>query len=335
MDNLLSVYQHPALTVLIDDSRSFLNSLAFQLNPQLAHRTFHDPRVALDWLRHAHQNAAQYVNEPIRVGYDEETDSFERRNALIDMARIYRMVTNQHRFDMPAVLVVDYAMPQMDGMEFFAAVRDLPCKKILLTGQADESIAINAFNRALIDRFIKKSDPNAMNLLESEIIKLQKDFFITRSSTLKDLLSRHSYTFLTDPAIALLAEQLKSRYQFVEYYLFPNPSGILFIDMQGKATLMVVATEDSLISQFEVAQDQDAPPELLTALREFRLVPFFSDTHGTYLCEIGDDWLQYCLPPQICRGRQDYFWALFDLPSHYLQTPVYSYADFLRNRQPN
>ena len=332
MVNLLSVYQYPTLAVLIDDSPSFVDSLAFQLSPHLAHKVFHDAQAAIEWLRHPHRLSAKNINEPIRVGYDEQTDALERRSASINLDHIYRIAMNRQRFDMPAVLVVDYAMPNMNGVEFCQAVQDLPCKKILLTGQADDRIAINAFNRKLIDRYIKKSDPDSLGGIEAEITQLTKDYFVEQTNTLKDLLSRHSYSFLTDPAIEELAGELCRRYRFVEYYLFPHPAGILFFDIHGKASLMVIETKASLTTQLEVAQDQDAPAEFLTALREFRLVPFFSDTYGMYQSVIAHDWLAYCLPPQICRGRQDYYWALFDLPSHYFPGPVYSYAEFLRDR---
>lgn len=329
MENLIPVYQHPTLTVLVDDSKSFLDSLAFQLNPHFARQTFHDPQAALDWFQHAHWHSTQKINEPIHVGYDERTDCFERRSASIDLERIYGVVLDRKRFDIPSVLVIDYAMPQMNGVEFCQAIQKLPCKKILLTGHADEKIAIDAFNRNLINCFIQKNDPGAMDRLKTEIVRLQKDFFHEQTSTLNDLLSRHSYSFLIDPAIGVLVEQLSKRYRFVEYYLFPNPDGILFFDMQGKATLLVLQTKSSLGTQYEIALDQGAPIELLTALQELRLVPFFYESGGVYLEMIGEDWLSYCLPPQICHGKEDYYWALFDLPSRYLSEPVYSYAKYL------
>jgi CheY-like chemotaxis protein len=40
------------------------------------------------------------------------------------------------------VLVVDYSMPQMNGVEVCEALRHLPCKKILFTGAADEKVAV-------------------------------------------------------------------------------------------------------------------------------------------------------------------------------------------------
>jgi CheY-like chemotaxis protein len=331
MDTQLSVYQYPTLTVLVDDSQSFLSSLAYQFNPQIALKAFHDTQAALKWLNHAYLNSINNA-DPIRVGYDEQTDSFERRNASIDLEKIYQIVTKRHRFETPSVLVIDYAMPQMNGIEFCQAIQELPCKKILLTGQADEKIAIDAFNRKLIDRFIKKNAPDSLAHLESEIIKLQNEYFAEQTNTLKDLLLRHSYSFLDDPALAELVGQLCRRYQFVEYYLFPNPAGILFIDIHGKATLMVIETKIGLQAQLEVAQEYGAPPELLTALRKLQLVAFFSDTGGMYTDAVGDEWLSYCLPSQVCRGRVNYYWALFDLPSHYLQSPIYSYAEFLTNQ---
>jgi hypothetical protein len=223
-------------------------------------------------------------------------------------------------------------MPQMTGLDFCQAVNAMPYKKILLTGQASETIAIEAFNRSLINRFIKKSDPDALEHLEVEIRSLQKLFFIEESHTLKDLLVRHSYPFLSDPAMDALIEQLCERYGFVEYYLFPDPVGILFFDINGKATLMVIETEGGLMSQFEVALEQGAPLQLLSGLREMRIVPFFSDTGGMYDESISHEWLSYCLPAEVCHGTQDFYWALFDLPSRYLKTPIYSYADFLRDQ---
>ncbi len=329
MDILFPVYQHPTTTVLIDDSRSFLDSLAFQLNPTLTCEVFHDIRPALASLRQAFSQPSGH-SLAIRVDYDEHTLNFERRTVAVDLDLIYRQVMNPKRFCLPSVLVIDYAMPQMDGVTFCQVIQDLPCKKILFTGQADEKIAIDAFNRGLIDRFIKKGDNDALDCLETEIRTLQKAFFVDQSRTLKDLLARHSFAFLCDPAISTLVSQLCTRYGFIEYYLFPNPSGILFFDKQGKGTLMVIETEAGLISQFEAALDHQAPPELLEALQKLSVVPFFSDSGGMYAGPAAHDWLSYCLPARTCKGKQDYYWALFDLPQHYLPGSIHAYADFLQ-----
>lgn len=326
----LPVYSHPTLTVLVDDSDSFLRSLSFQLDPRLASQTFHDTTAALQWLRkEPHAGCV-----PLHVNFDMHNLPADQCNVALDLERIYRIGEQRHRFATPSVLVVDYSMPQMNGLEFCEAVAHLPCKKILFTGAADEKIAVSAFNRGLIDRYIKKSDDHALDILEIEIAALQQDYFETQSETLRELVLLHNYNFLGDPALARLVQELYASMGFVEHYIFPNPTGILFLDKHGKASLMIIETELGMYAQYEIARDSDAPPSLMDALLERRVLPFFSDADGDgmYSRRVGDNWHRYCAAPRVCQGRETYYWALFDLPKHYFAQQPYAYADFLRER---
>lgn len=326
----LPVYSHPTLTVLVDDSDSFLKSLSFQLDPMLASKTFHDTTVALNWLIQSGRRAAV----PLHVNFDTQNEAPDQCNVALDLERIYRISEQRQRFATPSVLVVDYSMPQMNGLEFCQAVQHLPCKKILFTGAADEKIAVTAFNRGLIDRYIKKSDDNALDILEIEIAALQQQYFAEQSETLRDLLLLHNYQFLGDPALTALVRELSARMGFVEHYIFPNPNGIVFFDKHGKAMLMIIETEKGMQAQYEIARDSDAPPSLLNALAERRLIPFFCTAQGDgmYTPAVGDSWHRYCAAPQICHGREPYFWALFELPAHYFDGPLYSYDQFLQEQ---
>jgi CheY-like chemotaxis protein len=322
----LPVYYHPTLTVLVDDSESFLKSLSFQLDPMLASKTFYDTSVALQWLKHSTQPGQL----PLHANFDTVNQQADQRNVALDLDRIHRISRQRQRFDVPAVVVVDYSMPQMNGLEFCQQLRRLPCKKILFTGAADEKIAVTAFNRGLIDRYIKKSDPNALDILELEIAALQQAYFADHSETLCQLLTLHDYRFLDDAALAALVERLYRQHGFVEHYLYPNPNGILFFDKHGKAHLMMIETESGMGAQYEIARDSEAPPSLLNALHERRVLPFFSDGDGMYSPAVGDGWHRYCQPAQVCEGRERYYWALFDMPPHFLGGPQYPYSRFLQ-----
>ena len=35
------------------------------------------------------------------------------------------------------------------------------------------------------------------------------------------------------------------------------------------------------------------------------------------------------MPAEVCQGREPYYYALFDMPSHLLPAQVYSYTQFL------
>lgn len=67
-----------------------------------------------------------------------------------------------------AVVISDYKMPGMDGIEFLAKVKQLApdTVRIMLTGHADLQLATNAVNQGHIFRFLKKPCP-ADNLLQT------------------------------------------------------------------------------------------------------------------------------------------------------------------------
>lgn len=326
----LPVCRYPTLTVLVDDSASFIADLEFHMNPAIAVKCFRDAQEALDWINLC-TSGGKKQGLPIRIGYDGQALSLERRTIALDIDHLYRTAMDPWRFHSPAVVVVDYAMPRMNGLDFCRALAGLPCKKILFTGEADEMVAVNAFNKGLIDRYFRKGDPNALGQLEVEIAALEREYFLERFGTVKDLVARDSFSFLADVTFVDLVDRLMTEHGFVEHFLFPNPPGLLFFDADGKATLMVVETRIGLISHLEAAQDFSAPESLIMALREARVVPFFWKSDGLYT-ERSLDWQQYCKPAQICAGHEEYFWAMFDLPEKFLNQPVYPYNGFLRDR---
>ncbi|MFA7147661.1 MAG: HD domain-containing phosphohydrolase [Syntrophomonadaceae bacterium] len=70
------------------------------------------------------------------------------------------------RSDPFAVIVSDYRMPEMDGIEILARARELcpDTVRIMLTGQADMQAAIDAINQGNIFRFLTKPCPSEIFL---------------------------------------------------------------------------------------------------------------------------------------------------------------------------
>ena len=325
----LPIYQHPSLTVLVDDSDSFLQSLSFQLDPGLANLRFSDTRSALAWL-----NAQSGIQEAaLCATVDTYPAAQQQCSIAFDVDQIHRIRFQSQRFLTPSVLVVDYSMPQMNGVQLCEAIRHLPCKKILFTGVADEKVAVDAFNRGLIDRYIKKSDDDALDRLETEILTLQQDYFAARSAPLRELLALHQYGFVSDPALCALVREIVRRDAIVEHYLFPNPAGILMYDSRGKAQLMVVETEAGLNAHYEMACDNDAPDSLLGALRDRCIIPYFREGDGMYTRAFSKNWHKYTAPAQVCRGAQTYYWAVFALEPGDIDAPAHSFDQFLSERE--
>jgi CheY-like chemotaxis protein len=106
----------------------------------------------------------------------------------VSLDMIHREVHNEHRFEQVSVVVVDYDMPEIDGLEFCRNLKNKAIKKILLTGKADEQTAVRAFNEKTIDRFIRKQDDDVMARLNRAIAELQREHFDQIEHMLADAL---------------------------------------------------------------------------------------------------------------------------------------------------
>ena len=328
----LPIYQHPTMTVLVDDSASFLHSLRFQLGPAFPSIAFSDTTEAIGWLRE-HSAAPAALADLLSPSVDTYTLSPQPYNIAMHVEQVCGIRRHADRFLTPSTLVVDYSMPGMDGLEFCASIRDLPCRKILLTGVADERVAIDAFNQGLIDRFVRKSDAQALDRLESDLTHLQEAYFLGQSEYLRMLLALHDYSFVNDPAICALVRELGARHRIVEHYLFKTPPGFLMYDRDARPWLLAVETEQTMNAQFEIALDGAAPRSLLEALEQRRVVPNFSDGDGMYSAVRHKEWHRFTAPAQTCHGRELYYWAMFGLDPGILEGPVESFAAFLRRHQ--
>jgi CheY-like chemotaxis protein len=317
------------MTVLVDDSPSFIHSLRYQLGPGFPSIGFSDTGAAIAWLRQ-HGAARGAMAGLLSPSVDTYTLSPQPYNIALHVEEVCGIRTQPQRFMTPSVLVVDYSMPGMSGIEFCEAVRDLPCRKILLTGVADERVAIEAFNRGLIDRYVRKSDAQALDRLEAELTQLQEGYFLSQSEALRMLLSLHDYSFVNDPAICGLVRELGAHHKIVEHYLYKTPPGFLMYDRDARPWLLAVETEQSMNAHYEIALDGGAPPSLLEALEQRRVVPNFSDGDGMYSPVRHKEWHRFTSPALTCHGRELYYWAMFALDPELLEGTVVSFADFLR-----
>lgn len=285
----LPIYQHPSLTVLVDDSPAFLARLRQELGDAIATKAFSDPRAALDWLLR------------------------QERGVAPDMGRVGGIGLRPERCMLPTVLVVDQRMAGMTGVEFCAALAGLPCKKILLSGAGDERAVIDAFNRGLIDRAIPKADSDALDQLTNAITALRHQYFLELSDALLPPRAMGEYGFLGDPAMARLVRQVSAAHGVVEHYLHAEPGGLLLVDATGGARLMVIETAGGMRTHHEVARDSGAPPSLLEAIDARCIVPWFRNSDGMYDESVGERWYRFCEPARVCEGVEPYYWALFDV----------------------
>ena len=142
---------YPTQIVFVDDNSDFLAALSIAFSKQFNVKQFSNTALAL-----------QYINEQQReinlVANDEKPKLQGESDAWVK-----RVLTHQNlkRFDEVrimeiSVLIVDYEMPEMNGIEFCEKINNSSIKKILLTGYATPMDAVNAFNTNTIHYYLKK-----------------------------------------------------------------------------------------------------------------------------------------------------------------------------------
>lgn len=269
------LFYYPTQVVLVDDDANFLDAVSLLLNRSLNYRLFQSARQALE-----HVNKAVLHGDVIRRSYSSyKTGPFDSDTLThIDINAMHKEIYNADRFLMPSVVVIDYSMPEMSGLEYCVSLTNPYVKKILLTGRANTDLAVQAFNEGLIDQFISKKDPQLAQKLNRSIASLQHQYFSRSFKLLTDPVVANSQSrFLTNPEFIEFFNILRTEHGIVEYYLIDMPySGFLLLDVKGLVSLVMIMSHTALLEHLRQCQARGAPKELLAALEEGVMLPLFN-----------------------------------------------------------
>ncbi|MBV1905910.1 MAG: response regulator [Pseudomonadales bacterium] len=273
-------YFHPSTVVFVDDNNSFLESLKLRLPPSMADEMFSDPRKALNFL-----NATPAVL-PLadRCFSLYEQAGIPGNTAIyLDLSLIEQEISRSSRFQRPSVVVVDYDMPMMNGLEFCKKIEGKEIRRILLTGVADEKIAIEAFNAGLIDRFIRKNHDQALETIFTFISQLQSEYFGNLVSRLKASLAMQSPEYLNEPIVCdYLAAQLNGT-DVIEYYMVADPPGFLLLNSVGDVTRLIIQNSEQMAQDIQYAVTHNAPQRIITKMKQNDVLAYFYqriESHG-------------------------------------------------------
>lgn len=305
-------YWFPTTAVFVDDNASFLRSLLLELPPELACQTFESTDAALAFIDRPADQPPLYQR-----CFSHHRDSAARSGAQLihlDLSLIEREISNANRFREVSVVVVDYDMPSMNGLEFCRAIRNPRIRKVLFTGVADEKVAVQAFNAGLIDRFIIKSQPDAVGEVRRAVAELQLRYFSAISETLRATLMLNPPPFLADPAFTAMFAKLRAEQNFVEYYLVADPDGFLLLTDEGTLYRLIVLGDAAMDAQTGTARQASAPMEVIRALESRSALGYFFDSLEEFYDTQEYEWQDYLVPAQRLEGEQTWYWALIESP---------------------
>ncbi|HEY5644624.1 MAG TPA: hypothetical protein VIS76_01660 [Pseudomonadales bacterium] len=328
-DISLTPYFHPTTICFVDDNESFLDSLDLELPGGWACRTFSDPEAALS-----------YLNEPTALPpLMDRCFSLQREagDALIrlDLGLIEQEISHVDRFRRNSVLVVDYAMPSLDGLELCAGLTDPHIRRAMLTGVADEKLAVEAFNAGLIHRFIPKHGPDPIRTIHRFVNELLRDYFNQYTARLKNTLAIDPPPFLVDPLAAAHVQSLIAEHALVEYYLVDDPPGLLMLKSSGEIWRVAILDQAQVRAQAEHARTFGAPPAVQRRLASGEAIAFLAGlSPEDYFGDEAFPWEEQCQDAVRFPGRHGDWWVAIwrDAPGDVDFDPqIASYDAYLRS----
>jgi CheY-like chemotaxis protein len=318
----------PTRILLIDDEPQVLRMTArlFRQRREVAEvLTFADAVSALAFVERERARlpaldafAAARVNDEFD---DEGPEPAIRRRVEIRLADVTGVLDVAMRHELISVVVCDYAMPVMDGLEFFARTAgrdagDPNTRRVLLTALCDEHRAIQAFNRGAIHHFVHKADPAGPRGLETMLTDQVQAFFRAHTSHLAAALAFGPAGRLLDhPSLPSLLGSVMEAGGFREYSFCAAPLGFR-LGAGAHRALLLLADTDAFLRAQRVVDEIDGPASLAQALRARTVLPAARD--GAPIYDAGDDWRELAVAPAVesrsveTRSAEPLYWAVID-----------------------
>lgn len=311
---------HPTTVTMIDDNPRLLNSLALSLATHFKCRTFTSAIEGKNSLIKDYK--ALFQDRYLDVSCKNSILSF-----CLKTPDIHKRVYNDQRFSPSAIAIVDYDMPEMNGLELASELRkEVPHVKIILfTGRIDYAMVIDAFHDNKIDRFVEKGSSNYRETLISYVHELHQEFFLQSFANILEIATKQDNHPLKDPAYIAIFNQLIDENNIVEYYLLDNAGSFLMLNNTGKPTWLIARTERHMQLHYETAKEKGAASDILESLsKREKMVLFSNNNQGTPPFE---KW--YFHPAKKAENKEIYYCVIKGNESLLHLEKINSYKQFL------
>ncbi|MBA3592722.1 MAG: response regulator [Pseudomonadota bacterium] len=257
------LFRRPGAIVFLDDDPDYLEMLAMVLPRQWHIKLYLRPQTCIHQLQ---QEPPLW--EADAWAQQEIIDNWRAGSPLIPQILQYWAAQGQ-RYDLSQVCVFDYAMPGMDGLQALSELTDWSGGRILLTGQADEHVAVSAFNRGLIDQFIAKQTPDISQHLISVVQRMLDRPQLRHSQTWRAALTQPQHALLQVPSVARQLSALAANH-WVEHVVIGQPFGILGMEAGGGVSWLQLESASGLVELAELAESQGVDAKAAAGIREGR-----------------------------------------------------------------
>lgn len=308
MSTLLPLFYFKPSICWIDDDQFFLDAIKVTLGSKYNLFTFNNPQEAIHFFESYNSPLA---NIKLKREFT-ESDTFgtnERFQVDFNISEIRKIDGNKNRINEIAVLGIDYNMPKVNGLEVCKKLQGIQTKKILMTGDASHEKAVEAFNKGLINKFMKK-DINVADKISDCIDELVYQYFQDQSSFLISHIEASRTSLFTDKIFINFFDKLLRSHQITEFYLLNKNGCYLLKDSGNKKYYFIVMSETNKNEFLQMNNELTSRiAGLLTEVKQGKKIPFFGVGKEAWELDI-NEWDKHFLPAEKISGRENYYWTV-------------------------
>lgn len=262
MDNLLesvNLFNFPLNIMVVDDDVNYLNLIQQQLKGPIL-STYTSPIEVIENISPININIKDFLEENFIGIKDLNYKNIEY---------FIKNCSNQH-----GILIADYNMPNINGIELLTQYSNTNLIKILLTNVYKIDEAVEAFNKNLINYYLPK---DKLNIIVDVIRAKQKLFFEKITKNIMKFLGANSLNFLSDKNYISIFNNIRQQYNIKKYYIL-NSYGSYYLENE---TDKFIFSAYSTTDLSEIAKETPAHDK--HNVEQGNLIPsYFSNENAEY-----------------------------------------------------
>lgn len=257
------LFHRPGTVAFLDDDLDYLEMLAMVLPSAWHVKLFLRPA---DCIRELQREPPFW--EADAWTQQQLVDEWRQGKPLIPQILRY-WSTATERFLLTRVCVVDYSMPGMNGLDALAQLSEWQGSRVLLTGQADEQVAVRAFNLGLIDQFIPKQSDDISGRLIGAVEQLLGAPHPQHAQIWRATLKPAQHALVRHPQVAPDLRRIVAG-RWVEHVTIGDPFGVIGMDASGRVGWLQLETPQALQALAEMATLEGVSAADVQSIREGR-----------------------------------------------------------------
>ena len=301
MNNSIPICFYPMRKIIIDDDSIFSDSILLNMHGK-NFTSYNSPKEALNYFLHEYQPTL--TKSDLIFKNSAIVDSSTQHTINIDTDKLKKMLTISHHSDI-SVLLIDYHMPEMLGVDFLNEIRHLPIKKALITGEHDYKIGVDAFNSNLVDAYLRKDDPDFSKKLKTLTSELEWKYFTDLSNVVTDIPDFH---YLNNAHLINAFKQFVHENNIIAFCLTHTDGNFLTYNANNEEKYALIRSKAQLHNLAKIAEEDGGSSETIDNLKQGKVIPFFDSVE--YWQVPASEWLKQLLPATAIPDDSNLVWAI-------------------------